>query len=451
MTKMVTVCFVRLKEPWRADPYSDPPLGLLSVIGATKNISHMQRPLDIRLLDMAHETKIPRADVYALSGCTLDFPELIKIAKRIKDERGGLVIAGGPHFDVIPEDIWLRDINTLPIDTICRGEGEHTFPRAIETIGDRTKRVISQTGPLLDLDTLPLPAREFLDRAKYFRPGRAFNSGAVYGAGNSSTMMTSRGCPFVCSFCASPEIHRRRVRYISIDRVAQELKVLQTEYGVNEIRFQDDCFTLNPNRFKQMAVVLANSGIRYRCSIRVDQADTASLNLLWNSGCREVGFGIESAEDNVLRDSLRKKTTVAQNRYALIETKRRGFKTRAFIMTGVPGETKDSAGRMIAFLEETKPDVVTLTSFIPLPGCDIYNHPERYGVTIIDRDWANYNIAIRLAPGAPFVHRIETATFDEMERNREMLKEFLFNQRMSNVAAYNQSYSSPILAEQDKK
>ena len=109
-------------------------------------------------------------------------------------------------------------------------------------------------------------------------------------------------------------------------------------------------------------------------------------------------------------------------------------------MTGLPGETNNSGKKMIDFLEETNPDVVTLTSFIPLPGCNIYNDPDKYGVTIVDKDWSKYNIAITLASNAPFVHRLTTVTVEEMEKNREILKEYLFNKGKSHIPSYNKPY-----------
>jgi len=414
--------FIRLKESWRAEPYSDPPLGLLSVMAEAKNISG----LEIGFIDMAHETKIPKADIYGISACTLDFPELIKVSNRIKDMYGGdsKIIVGGPHFDSIDELYWKIDIkDNMPVDVICRGEGEYTFRKAIDA---PTNSVITQTG-LLDLDLFAGPAFEFLDKDKYFNK-------------KSSTLMTSRGCPYHCTFCASPTLHKQKVRFRSVDNVEKDLDNLIKEYGVNEIRWQDDCFTINKPRFEKLSHMLSTKGITYRCSMRVDQVDNNTLNLLKKSSCKEIGFGIESAEDNILQNYLNKRTTVSQNKYALKITKKEGFKTRAFIMIGLPGENKDSAKKMIEFLEETNPDVVTLTSFMPLPGCDIYNKPENYGVTILDNDWAKYDIALKLAPNAPFVHRINTATIEEMEKNREMLKEYLFNKGKSNVSIYNKPY-----------
>jgi anaerobic magnesium-protoporphyrin IX monomethyl ester cyclase len=432
------VLFIKLNTPWIVDQYSDPPLGLLSVMAAAKELG-----IDSRLLDMAHEKEIPKADLYAISACTPNYPEFIRVAQEIKKLYNAPVIAGGPHFDGISPGKWQLD--NLPIDMILRGEGEYTLPRAIEYLATgNSKKVITQEGRL-DADKIPIPAREFLDRNFYFKPGNVF-SGNVLQQGNSATMMTSRGCPFRCRFCASPELHKRKVRYRSIEHIRKEIELLQKEYNVTEIRFQDDCFTLNRQHLKGLADIIIQAQIKYRCSIRADQVDKEIAGLLWNSGCREVGIGIEAAEDKILALAV-KGTTVKQNISAICVLKDQGFKVRIFIMTGLPGETAESANHMIDFLEQTKPDVVTLTSFTPTPGSDFYNNPAKYGITIIDHDWLNYNQALIRDGNRPFVHKLSTATVEEMETNREMLKEYLFNRNMSNVAKYNQPYASKWLQE----
>ena len=442
------VYFIKLKGPWRVDPFADPPLGLLSIMASAKNLSFKGKSLDLKFLDLINEPDIPKADIYGISACTLDYSELLNVTKQIKQKYNSLVIVGGPHFDAIPASQWGKEINNLPIDIICRGEGEDTFPKALKYLENgREKEVISQEPPFLKLDSLPFPAMEFLNRELYFKPGRAFGKG-VFSKGNSTVMMTSRGCPYNCSFCASPILHHRKVRYRSVENVKKELDILKKGYNVTEIRFQDDCFSINP-RFKELSDMLSESNIRYRCSMRTNNVSDEILNMLWNSGCREIGFGIESAEPAVLEISS-KATTVEQNMGTLKRSKAKGFKTRVFVMTGLPGETKYSAQKMIDFLEEAKPDVVTLNSFMPFPGCDIYNNPEKYGVKIHDTDWDHYNIFLMRKEGFPFPHTISTATPEELERNRELLKEYTFNRKLSNVKEFNTPYHSSILHENKK-
>jgi len=439
---MTKLTFIKLKLPWQFDHYSDPPLGLLSVASEARKIGG----LEVSLTDLAHETKIPESELYAFSASTLEFPEAQKKAAEIKKQYpDSKILVGGPHFDITPERDWAQSIDGSDFDVICRGEGEANVNKAVNYAMENPdkKIVISQKTPLIQLDSLDTPARDLLDKEKYFKPGKTFGTGE-YSDGNSSTIMVSRGCPYICSFCASPELHKRKVRFRSFDKIKEELSELQDQYGVSELRWQDDCIPLVLKRAKGLDNLLHGNGIMSRGSMRTDQVTGESLHQLWYSGFRELGFGIESAEDGVL-DLLNKRTTVEKNAYALKMTKDKGFRTRAFIMTGLPGESAHSAEKMIDFLEKTKPDVVTLTSFIPLPGCDIYNNPDKYGVEILTKDWSKYDIALKWNSGTEWAHKTSSTTLPKMEKNREMLKEYLFNNGMSNVSVFNKVYESDKL------
>jgi anaerobic magnesium-protoporphyrin IX monomethyl ester cyclase len=453
---MQKLTFVKVQHPWQYDPFSDPPLGLLSVAATARELGG----LDVSLSDMACNNdmddaerwkhfadRVPEADIFGFSCSTLEFPGAVSTASHLKEIfPSSKIMVGGPHFDVFPEKYWLEKMPELPFDIVCRGEGEANIGEAIKILNEgesRNRPVVSSEGPLLDLTKLPLPARDLLDREKYFKPGKTFSGSGAEEEGNSSTAMVSRGCPWGCGFCASPTLHRGKVRFRSLENVEEELRVLQEKYGVSTLRWQDDCMPLTLRRIEGLPKLLHKSGIFSRGSARTDEINPQVLEDLWYAGFRELGFGIESAEQNVL-DYLHKRTTVETNHDALLATKGRGFKTRAFIMTGLPGETKDSAKSMIDFLESTDPDVVTLTSFVPLPGCDIYHHPQNYGVQIMGEDWGEYNIAISRNSGTPWTHRIETATLQEMENNRERLKEYLFNKGKSNVEVYNEPYQADI-------
>jgi len=450
------LCFVKVQHPWQYDPFSDPPLGMLSVAAEARSIPN----LEVALSDMANLGKVenssqfnnffdhlPPADFYAFSASTLEFPGVLNLAFLIKRNSSSKVIVGGPHFDVMPEKYWEDQINSLPFDIICRGEGESNIHEAISDLrSGKLNQVITQKGPLINMDQLPFPARDLLNKVEYFKPGKTFAGGegdSRYSSGNSSTIMVSRGCPFVCSFCDSHQLHHRKLRFRSLQKVVEELDLLYSDYGVLNLRWQDDNVPLNLRNQRGLGKVLHERGILSRGSARADHIyrEPAVLDDLWYAGFREIGYGIESAEDEVLK-LMSKGTNVEQNRFALKETKRRGIRTRAFIMTGLPGETADSAEKMIDLLEETQPDVVTLTSFMPLPGCDIYSNPEKYGVEILTRDWSKYDIALKWDSGVAWTHRLSSIDLNGMERNREMLKGYLFNHGKSNVAAYNREYKT---------
>lgn len=452
--------FVLPNMEWQFDHYSDPPLGMLSVASAAKNISLGMDSVNVSLFDMCHDTECPESDVYAFSASTLEFPTVVRVAEEIsKQNPHASFIAGGPHFDVLSEDYWNNEIIRTPFNVISRGEGEANIESILRHVKERPfeKKVFSQQGKLLNLDSLCLPSRNLLDKDLYFKPGRTFGGADSHEKsieGNSSTIMVSRGCPYSCSFCASPTLHRGRVRFRDISKVQEELEMLVTDYSVNQLRWQDDNIPLNFKKQKGLGNILRDFGIISRGSARTDTIVQGPLilNELYSAGFRELGFGIESADQYVL-NLLDKRTNLAINREALQRAKDAGFITRAFIMTGLPGEDEYSAERMIDFFESlrsSKPDVVTLTSFMPLPGCDIFTNPEKYGIKILSKDWGSYSIALSRDDNPQWTHQIPNLTSDQMDLNREKLKEYLFNNNMSNVPVYNKPYESSIKIDKGK-
>jgi anaerobic magnesium-protoporphyrin IX monomethyl ester cyclase len=161
--------------------------------------------------------------------------------------------------------------------------------------------------------------------------------------------------------------------------------------------------------------------------------------MLWYGGCREIGFGIEAAQNSILK--LVSKGLKVEDHYAGVSlAKKIGFRTRIFIMTGLPGETKDSADFMIDFLDDVKPDVVTLTTFMPIPGSDVYHNPELYNGIILKHDYTDYDFSLKYEKGQPFGFLPNGMTLEDMEANREKLKGYIFSQGISNVFKYNGEY-----------
>lgn len=443
---MKKLTFVLPTMPWQYNHYSDPPLGLLSV--ASKAREDNFNDLEVSLIDLGHE-EISHSEIYAMGGTTLEFPTLTQLARKIKSEHPtSKFIFGGVHADVFLEEYWKKEILQLPFDIICRGEGEATINDALKALdNNKTNIVISQKKQLSEeeFSSLPFPARDLLSAHHYFKKGLTFCDSRMSIEGNSTTIMSSRGCPYTCSFCASPDLHKRKLRFKNEDKIIEELESLRVIYDASEFRAQDDNYPLVLKRAKNLGDFLRDNDFRYRASLRVDEknCNPEVLSQLWYSGCREVGFGIESADQNVL-DLNQKRTTVKRNEEAIRMAKDYGFLVRAFLMSGIPGEDKNSGEKLAEFIDRNHLylDTVTLTNFIPLPGTDIFNNPEKYQIKILNKNWANYNIAItRNHQKFPFVHEIEGLKREDMMRNLEHVKKAVFNRNLSNVKVYNDAYA----------
>jgi radical SAM superfamily enzyme YgiQ (UPF0313 family) len=124
--------------------------------------------------------------------------------------------------------------------------------------------------------------------------------------------------------------------------------------------------------------------------------------MLKEAGCQEIAFGIESGSQYIL-DRINKRTTVQQNIDTILTAKKAGLLTKAYLVVGFPGETQETIDDTKRFMDEANPDKFTLFQFVPLPGCDVYKYPEKYGVTEMNKDWDQFfNIAGQYEGGSSF-------------------------------------------------
>ena len=198
--------------------------------------------------------------------------------------------------------------------------------------------------------------------------------------------------------------------------------------GVKHFRFLDDHFTMNKERLTNLSIPLSQLGIHYRCSSRSDSFTEVIANTLVTTGCEEVGFGIESADNNVLH-IVRKKETVSQHEHAILTAKEAGLKTKAFFMAGLPGETWDTIKRNKEFIEKVQPDKIIVTMFVPYPGNDIHKFPGKYGVKILNRDYSTY---IQTNPTKSVIET-DVASNEELNEHFEDMIKFVNNERSKRI------------------
>jgi radical SAM superfamily enzyme YgiQ (UPF0313 family) len=241
--------------------------------------------------------------------------------------------------------------------------------------------------PVYDLDAIPFPDRNALRE----KGGNIFANNRNYFEGGSTVFLTSRGCPFKCTFCASPMISSK-FRYRSPEDIRAEITGIVEQLGIRQIRISDDMFAVNTERVKEVCNVFKRHELAWRISTRVKPFTEEIANTLVESGCREVSFGVESFDNNVLK-VLRKGTTAEDNEQAIRIAHNAGLTVRILFMIRTPGQTNETVDINIKYLEKLDSyyDVIACTSFVPLPGSDIWYHPENYGIEIVSRDLADYN------------------------------------------------------------
>jgi len=374
-----------------------PPLGLASMA----TVLRAEDDFEVEVLDawalgmgiteFTVELKKKRPIVLGLTAYTITVREVLAAVREVKRVLPEVrVVLGGPHPTVRPEEC----ITQEGVDFVVRGEGEITFRSLVQRIGggDENFEGIPGLTYKLDgkirhnpgqsfvpsLDDLPWPSREGLPMDIY-RP-----SSGVYKRLPVASVITSRGCPFHCTFC-SCSVFGHRVRFRSPEKVVGEIEYLIDRFGIREIYFADDCFTLERKRALQICDLLRekNFDLTWTCLTRVNLIDEELLRKMKGAGCVSIAYGIESADPEQLK-KMKKNITIEQARKAIALTKRVGIETRTSYIFGMPGEDRGSLEKTLALSLELNSDFVIFCLATPRPGTELYDEAREKGLLLAD-------------------------------------------------------------------
>jgi radical SAM superfamily enzyme YgiQ (UPF0313 family) len=327
---------------------------------------------------------------------TLNYPiarRMLKVCKAFDPHI--FTVIGGPHVTFALEETLLR---SPWIDAIVIGEGERTLVELAGAVeagkdirqvrgiafasGGRVVKTPPQA-PIEDLDQLPLPARELLPMARY----RAL--------GAPCTVITSRGCPFSCIFCSGRRMFGPKVRFRSAGPVVDEIERLQRDFGLAKINIVDDTFTLNHNHTRAVCEEMLRRDLKLKWSVfaRVDRISQDLAQLMNRAGCEWLLFGVESADEGILK-TIRKGITPEDVRRGVKIAAEAGINVFNSFILGLPGESRETARKSLAFGDELYQEYGAKYGFhmlSPLPGTEIYERAKDYGIRILSRNWARYN------------------------------------------------------------
>ncbi len=374
-------------NPFLADEKRNPPLGLLYIGAVTRKAGYEVSVTDLRGKNGEDAIKYiePNADIYGFTSATPDYHYASDLAKKIKSQNPHVLTAiGGIHATALPEMIGPE------FDKIICGEGENAFLQLLKDkeMAQNPNRRIYQSQNIQNLDSIPFPARDLLHYDSVFSKN-AFSVNGEY----AGTLITSRGCPGKCSFCGSQNMWGKRVRFRSPINVIQELEQTIENYGIKHFRFQDDTMGLKRKRLKELCEGIGHLGIRWRATTRVDRADFETLDMMKQAGCEEVGYGIESLDQEVLNKNY-KGTTLSQIYQAMENTEKAGLQSRLFFIVGLPGEKPGFAKRLEEFLDKTNPDGVDVSTLVPYPGSPIFHNPEKFGIKLKPAEFEKYHMTL---------------------------------------------------------
>jgi radical SAM superfamily enzyme YgiQ (UPF0313 family)/SAM-dependent methyltransferase len=302
------------------------------------------------------------------------------------------VVFGGIHPTVEP----VKVMENSDIDFVIRGEGEETLLELVEAIlygksdsaeidglvfrEDGTIKVNRARRLISDLDKLPFTARGLNLYPELYTPGEMGH------------LITSRGCPFECTFCEAHQMWTRRVRFRKPENVVEEIKYLINEYHCRDIRFQDDSFTVNRKNIIELCQRIISEGLHidWTCLSRVDLIDDELLSLMKRAGCTKISFGIESGSQRI-REGIKKGIDDHEIYKTLKLVRKNHIRFSCCFMVGLPSETKKDVEKSIAMIRKIKPDFTNVCTFTPYPGSPIYEDCLKRNLIEDKIDWGRYS------------------------------------------------------------
>jgi len=406
-------------HPYLADPKRNCPLGILYIASVLEGLGHIVAISDLRDISVPEALdNIPlHGDFYGFTCSTPDYNACKKIALFIKSKCKTVIGIGGAHPTVLPDTI--DDV----FDKIFIGEGELSIELAMEDIRNNKERKIYQSDFIEDLDTVPFPSRHLLSFESVFN--NKLNS--TIDGETTTTIITSRGCPFDCSFCTSGAMWHRKLRHRSVDNVIEEIKFLMDEYNIRSFKFQDDTIGINRVRLEELCHRIAPLNISWRSQLRVASYDNDILTLMKDAGCMEICFGIETVDQEVLHIN-NKRMNIHNAEDLLLRINEIGIQTRLFFIIGLPGEKLGVADRTIGFINRVKPTAVSLSTLVPFPGNDIYLNQNKYGIRLKDVSLDDYVMSLgygedEIDKGFIFEH--DQMSKDELVRERKAMIDYM--------------------------
>jgi len=386
------------------------PLGLAYMAAVTEREGHKTKlidalALDYTMADVGREVKKFNPDIVGITATTSTIYNAYDVAKTVKEINSECTtVIGGPHVTFMAKET-LKECPQM--DIVVRGEGEGTIKEIVKAaekksslkkvkgITFRNNNRITETDDrpfIQNVDDIPFPAYHLLPMEKYRSP-----------VGRFGMVMTSRGCPFSCNFCSSSRLCGKVWRARSPGNIIKELRLLKEEYGITEIEFMDDTFTLDNKRAGDIADLIVKNklDISWTCSSRVDTLTQKLAYKLKNAGCHTLYLGIESGSQKIL-NIIGKGITLEKSTRAVNITKRVKLNTLGSFILGIPGDTRETIEKTIRFARKLGTTFAQFTILTPYPGTKFFEEADKKGL-ILTKDWSKYTTLdpVLKIPGIP--------------------------------------------------
>jgi anaerobic magnesium-protoporphyrin IX monomethyl ester cyclase len=382
--------------PYRKEIVLSPPIGLCYV--AATLLAHQ---FDVKMVDFAVRDPSPedieleihrqQPRILGITASTSTYNKALTIARKAKEiDSGTLTVIGGPHVTFTaqetlahPEiDLVVRNEGEITMLELCelylRGKGRLEFIEGVTYRGE--DRIVSNPDrPMIrDLDQLPFPARHHEPLNLYKIPG---------------TLITSRGCPSRCIFCAAQAMSGGTYRVRSPGNVLAEIDEMKRRYNPPFYFVADDAFTIFHSRTREICAGLKKMSVRWICESRVNFVNRELLREMADSGCFGIQFGVESGSQAIL-DSIRKGVAVDQVRKAVKWARELSLLTVCSFMFPHPGDTPETVSETKRFMLDLKAQgaVVALSGTAPFPGTYLWEHAVDLGAKIVTEDLEEFDL-----------------------------------------------------------
>ncbi len=367
-----------------------PMLGLAYIAASLRDQGHEVKVIDYEvnhwpMSRVANDIREFRPHALGMTAYITNMRRCAKVAEIAKTvDPAVTVMFGGPQVTIFPDEAF----ECPHLDLIVLSEGEIVVRNVMNALGneERLREVKGiwfraadgeivrnpREGLVSDLDILPRPALDLYRMDRYYPPAHIRGRKVAH-------FLTSRGCPFQCTFCETKLTFGRSFRYHSTERVMTEIAGL-IEAGYDSIQFYDDVFTANRERVEDLcrAIIDRRWRIKWMCFTRTNTVAPDLLSLMRRAGCYQITFGGESGNDDLLL-LLKKGLSVEQNRKGIAMARQAGIATVASFMLGLPNETPQHSERTIRFALDSDLDYAVFPITEPYPGTELWIDAQKYG------------------------------------------------------------------------
>lgn len=351
-----------------------PPLGIAILAAELEALGHDVKLFDDSIDELSDiRSAMEWSDIVGISSLTPNARRARELGKIAKDEIGRFVILGGPHPTTNPEFF----LNAGAADICVQGEGDETLPEilaayknpekwadilGITYMKDGVMTATTRRALVKKIDPLPYPAYHLYDIPKYMR--LMVNPGV--------TMITSRGCPYACTFCDA-EMTPRQYRAMSPEKTVDLMEFLIKKYNPPQLVLFDDLFTIQRKRVIAICQEIVKRGLYFEwiCESRLDTMDFEMLRWMRKAGCVKVYYGLESGSPDVLV-TMKKGLTPEKIVNGAKLNREVGMYFKYFILYGFPNEKHNDHRLTEDIVRQSRPNAICVSVLQPIPGTEVF-------------------------------------------------------------------------------